>query len=187
MSVTTLDPKTALVVIDLQKGLAAVPAVEPVTGIATKAAALATAFRERGLPVVLVVAAGGPPGRSEAGRRNYQFPPDWTEVLPELGQQPQDHLVTKYAWGAFIGTDLEALLKSQGVTQIVLCGVATSIGVESTAREAYSLGFNVTLASDAMTDLSLEAHANSLERIFPRLGESGSTHEIIALLERRQD
>jgi nicotinamidase-related amidase len=67
---------------------------------------------------------------------------------------------------------------------LVLAGVATSVGVESTARHAYELGFNVTLALDAMTDLSLEAHDNSVARIFPRLGETGSTQEIVDRLDR---
>ena len=67
----------------------------------------------------------------------------------------------------------------------MLAGVATSIGVESTAREAYSLGFNVTLASDAMTDLDQGAHDNSIAKIFPRLGEIGTTTEILSLLEDR--
>lgn len=185
MSVTTLDPQTALIVIDLQKGLAALPAVDPIQAIAQKAGALASAFRGHGLPVVLVNVAGGAPGRTEQGHRSMQFPPDWTELMPELAQQPQDHLVTKYTWGAFAGTGLEQWLKSAGVTQVVLAGVATSIGVESTAREAYALGFNVTLAVDAMTDLSADAHANSVARIFPRLGETGTTQEIVALLGNR--
>jgi nicotinamidase-related amidase len=119
MSVTTLDPKTALIVIDLQKGLAAFPAVDPVQAIARKAGALASAFRRHGQPVVLT-------------------------------------------------------------------GVATSIGVESTACEAYARGFNVTLAVDAMTDLSADAHANRVTRIFPRSGETGTTEEIVALLDNRR-
>ena len=104
--------------------------------------------------------------------------------MPELNAQPNDLLVTKRTWGAFTNTDLKAQLKALGVTQLVLAGVATSIGVESTARHAYELGFNVTLALDAMTDLSLEAHDNSVARIFPRLGETGSTQEIVDLLNR---
>lgn len=184
MSVTTLDPKTALVVIDLQKGIAALPVVDAIGTVTEKASALAAAFRKRGLPVVLVNVAGGAAGRTEQSHRSMPFPPDWTELLPELGQQPQDHLVTKHTWGAFPGTDLESWLKSAGVTQIVLAGVATSIGVESTAREAYALGFNVTLAIDAMTDLNADAHANSVSRIFPRLGETGTTQEIVALLDK---
>lgn len=67
----------------------------------------------------------------------------------------------------------------------MLTGVATSIGVESTARQAYELGYNVTLAVDAMTDLNADAHVNSIERLFPRLGEIGTTQDIVALLDRR--
>ena len=186
MSVTTLDPQTALIVIDLQKGLVAVPAVDPIQTIAERAGVLASAFRKRGLPVVLVNVAGAAPGRTEQGHRPTQFPPDWTELLPELGQQPQDHFVTKHTWGAFPGTGLESWLKAAGVTQIVLAGVATSIGVESTAREAYALGFNVTLAVDAMTDLNADAHTNSVTKIFPRLGETGTTQEIVALLDKQR-
>ncbi|HEY1609323.1 MAG TPA: isochorismatase family protein [Paraburkholderia sp.] len=186
MSVTTLDTRTALVVIDLQKGLLAFPAVDPLDAVAEKAGALASAFRQHGLPVVLVNVAGVAPGRSEQGHRALQFPPEFTELLPQLGQQPQDHVVTKHTWGAFPGTGLESWLKSAGVTQIVLAGVATSIGVESTAREAYALGFNVTLAVDAMTDLNADAQINSVTRIFPRLGETGTTREIIALLDQQR-
>ena len=186
MTVTTLDPKTALVVIDLQKGLAGYPTVHPFEAIVANAAALAAEFRSRGLPVVLVNAAGGAPGRTEQPRRAGALSPEAIELLPELGhQQPQDILVTKMTWGAFASTDLAARLKAAGVTQIVLAGVATSIGVESTAREAFGLGFNVTLAVDAMTDLDADAHANSVGRIFPRLGETGTTSEIVALLGAR--
>ena len=102
-----------------------------------------------------------------------------------MNRQPQDHLVTKQTWGAFTGTDLAAHLQGLGVTQIVLAGVATSIGVESTARQAYELGFNVALAVDAMTDLNPDAHANSVTRIFPRLGETGTAQEIIDRLNER--
>jgi nicotinamidase-related amidase len=91
--------------------------------------------------------------------------------------------VTKRTWGAFTNTGLDEHLKKLGVTQVVIAGVATSIGVESTARYAYELGFNVTLAIDAMTDMNADAHANSIARIFPRLGETGTTREIIELLD----
>lgn len=183
MPVTTLDPRTALIVIDLQKGIAALPAAHLMPYVVRHAAALAEAFRERGLPVVLVNVAGGAPGRTEQPPRSGDFPPEFTELLPELNRQPQDHLVTKRTWGAFTGTGLEVWLRGQGVTQVVICGVATSIGVESTARQAHEAGFNVTLAVDAMTDRNADAHENSLARIFPRLGESGRTDEILALLE----
>jgi len=185
MSATTLDPKTALVVIDLQKGIAALPCAHPTAEVAGNAGRLAAAFRHHGLPVVLVTVVGGAPGRTEQPRRAGNPPADWAQLLPALGQQPQDHLVTKQTWGAFTGTNLEALLKADGVTQVVLAGIATSIGVESTAREAFALGFNVTLAVDAMTDMSADAHANSVARIFPRLGESGTTQAVLDLLAAR--
>ena len=80
-------------------------------------------------------------------------------------------------------TDLDARLRELGVTQVVVVGIATSAGVESTARQAYELGYNVTLAVDAMTDMNGDAPANSVARIFPRIGETGTTDEIIALLD----
>jgi nicotinamidase-related amidase len=145
---------------------------------------LAETFRRHGLTVVLVNVAGGAPGRAEQQVSLGALPPDWTVLAPELNAQPQDHRVTKRTWGAFTNTDLDSFLKTSGVTQIVLAGVATSIGVESTARFAHELGFNVTLAIDAMTDMSVEAHQNSVTRIFPRLGETGTSAEIIALLDK---
>ena len=183
MAVSTLDPKSALVVIDLQKGILDYPAADPIDGVVKHAADLADAFRCRGLPVVLVNVDAGAPGRTEQASRLAQRPAGWTDLLPELNQQPEDHLVTKRTWGAFTNTDLESHLKKLGITQIVIAGVATSAGVESTARCAHELGFNVALAIDAMTDLSSEAHLNSLTRIFPRLGETGTTREIIDLLK----
>jgi nicotinamidase-related amidase len=182
MTVTTLDPKSALIVIDLQKGIVGFPLVHPMAGVMACATALTSAFRSRGLPVALVNVTGGAPGRAEQSHSLEGLPADWADLVPELNAQPNDVLITKKTWGAFTNTDLEAKLKALGVTQVVICGVATSFGVESTARHAYELGFNVTLALDAMTDMSLEAHDNSVARIFPRLGETGSTQEIVGLL-----
>ena len=93
--------------------------------------------------------------------------------------------MTKRTWGAFAGTDLEQRLKAIGVTQVVVIGVATGTGVESTARQAYEAGFHVTLAIDAMTDTRPEAHDYSIGKIFPRLGETGTAHAIIDLLNQR--
>jgi nicotinamidase-related amidase len=186
MPVTVLDPKTALIVVDLQKGIARMPSAHPMAGVVERSVALAEAFRARKLPVVLVNVDAVAPGRTEQARPMSAFPPEFAELLPELNQQPSDHTVTKRTWGAFTGTDLEAYLKGQGVTQVVVTGVATSAGVESTARFAHELGFNVTLATDAMTDMSLEAHENSVARIFPRMAETGTTDEILALLAKAQ-
>jgi len=183
MPVTTLDPNTALILIDLQKGILARATVHPVESILGHAAALAAAFRRHRLPVVLVNVAGAAPGRTEQGPGGGRLPAGGMELAPELAPGPDDLRVTKYRWGAFTDTDLEARLRDRGITQVVIAGVATSIGVESTARQAHELGFNVTLALDAMTDRDLDAHHHSVTRIFPRLGETGTSAEILALLE----
>lgn len=185
MPLTTLDPQTALVLIDLQKGIVGLPTAHPSAEVVARAAELAGAFRRRGLPVVLVNVVGAAPGRTDPQPARQAPAADWAELVPELGAQPQDIRVSKKTWGAFTGTGLEAALRERGVTQIVLAGISTSIGVESTARQAQELGFNLTLAVDAMTDLNEQAHANSLARIFPRLGETGATKDIVALLETR--
>jgi nicotinamidase-related amidase len=126
------------------------------------------------------------PGRTDAGRPKFSFPYDWTELVPELEQQPGDDTVTKERWGAFHGTDLRDYLRERGATQVVMAGVATSIGVESTARCAYDLGYNVTLATDAMTDRDVDAHRYSIEKIFPRLGECGTAGDVLKLLNARR-
>ena len=135
---------------------------------------------------MLVNVDGRPPGRTELGpRSNTSFSDGWTDLLPQLDRQKGDIVVTKRSWGAFATTDLERQLKARGVTQVVVTGVVTSTGVEATARQAYEQGFNVTLAVDAMTDLQKEAHEYSIRSVFPRLGETGTTQEIISLLEKR--
>ncbi len=182
MAVTTLDSITALIVIDLQKGIVALPTVHPIAEIVERARALAKAFRHHGLPVVLVNVTGRPPGRAEQVRIPRELPSGFADFVPELTPQPGDHIVSKQTAGAFIRTDLESFLRARGVTQVVIVGIATSMGVESTARQAHELGFNVTLAVDAMTDLDAALHASSSTKIFPRLGETGSTQDIIDLL-----
>ncbi len=183
MPLTKLDTTAALVVIDLQRGIVGMPTVHPAGEIIGRVAQLARAFRERGLPVVLVNVAGRAPGRTDAGFPKFSFPADWTELVPELQPHPSDHLVTKQRWGAFLGTTLDDYLRQRGVTQIFLAGIAPSIGVESTARSAYDLGYNVTLIVDAMTDRDADAHRHSVEKIFPRLGETDTTANVLKLLQ----
>ena len=91
-------------------------------------------------------------------------------------------LIQKRQWGAFYGTDLDLQLRRRGISKIVLCGIATSIGAESTARDAWERSYNLTFASDAMTDLYADAHERSLSIIFPRIGEIGTTDEILGKL-----
>jgi nicotinamidase-related amidase len=182
MPLTILDKNAALVVIDLQKGILGLPTVHPAGEIVARAAELARAFRKRGLPVVLVNVTGRAPGRTEAGMPKFSPSADWAELVPELDPQPEDHLVSKQRWGAFLGTTLDEWLRERGVTQIVLAGVATSAGVESTARSAYDLGFNVVLVVDAITDRDEGLHRNSVEKVFPRLGETDTTSDILKAL-----
>lgn len=183
MAVRKLDSNVALVLIDLQKGVVGLPTVHPVGEVVARAARLARAFRERGLPVVLVNVTGVAPGRTDMERPKFAFPEGWTELVPELEQQPSDFLVSKQRLGAFIGTPLDSYLRSRGVTQVVLGGISTSSGVEATARSAYDLGYNVAFAVDATTDLSEEMHRHSVERTFPKLGETGTVDSVLQLLK----
>ena len=184
MPLTTLDPSTALIVIDLQKGIVNGNFIHPIGDIIDRTRALISVFRAKNLPVVLVNVAGRQPGRTEQGpRSNISFAEGWTDLLPQLDQQSSNIVVTKRSWGAFATTDLERQLKVRGITQVVVTGVVTSGGVEATVRQAYEQGFNVTLALDAMTDVREAAHEYSIRNVFPRVGETGSTKEVISLLE----
>lgn len=182
MPLTQLDETACLILIDLQKGIVAAPTVHPVAEIVSRAAKLARAFRSRNLPVVLVNVAGRPPGRTDAGAPKMAFPPDWTELVPELEPQPGDLRVTKHRPGAFIGTSLDEILRQRGVTQVFLAGIATSVGVEATARSAFDLGYHVVFVVDAMTDRDAEAHRLSVEKIFLRLGETTTTDDVLKML-----
>jgi nicotinamidase-related amidase len=186
MPLTKLDTTAALIVIDLQKGIVGLSTVHPTSEIVGRSAQLARAFRERGLPVVLVNVAAGAPGRTDAVRPKFALPPDWTELVPELEQQADDYLITKQRVGAFIGTSLDETLRQRGVTQIFLTGVATSVGVEATARSGYDHGYNVVLVVDAMTDRDADSHRHSVEKIFSRLGETETTDNVLKMLQETQ-
>lgn len=186
MALTTLDPNTALIVVDLQKGLIGSPFIHPIGTVVERSRALIDSFRARQLPVVLVNVVGSAPGRTERPPRHHaRLSDDFADFIPELGQQPGDIVVTKRSWGAFATTDLHGRLKAGSVTQVVIIGIATGTGVEATARQAYEGGLNVTLALDAMTDGRPEAHEFSLKHVFPRLGETGTSQEVIDLLLAR--
>lgn len=180
MSLTQIDKVAALVVIDLQKGIVGLPLAHPGSEIVGRAARLARAFRENELPVILVNVAGRAPGRTEV-QFNASIAPNWSELVPGLDLQPGDHLVTKMNVGAFYGTSLEMILRRNGVTQIVLAGIATGSGVEATARAAYDRGFNVVTVIDAMTDRDPETHRHSVEKVFPRISETATTEDVLRL------
>ncbi|MCJ1674622.1 MULTISPECIES: cysteine hydrolase family protein [unclassified Rathayibacter] len=188
MSVEALDEGVALVVVDLQRATVANPMVHPIGDVVARAASLADAFRDRVLPVVLVTVDLGRPnaGRTDVGRGRMApvLPPEWSDPLIELGRSSEDLVLVKRGWSAFAGTGLHELLAERGVTQVVLAGVATSFGVESTARDAYDRGYSVVVVVDAVTDLQEPSHENSLRRVLPVLGETGTTVEVLGLLDQ---
>lgn len=183
----TLDPLAAFVCIDLQEGIVVGDLAHPLEQVVGNAARLAQGFRDAGLPVVLVNVEALPPGRVERPMRPAGSAIPDTGLVAALGAQASDHRVTKRSPGAFAHTGLEGLLRDVGASQIVLAGIATSVGVESTARAAYDLGFNVAFAVDAISDRTPEAHEGSVGRVFPRIGELATADEILALLRDRAD
>jgi nicotinamidase-related amidase len=182
MSLTQVDNVAALVVIDLQKGVVGLAVAHPINEIVDRSTRLARSSRELGLPVVLVNVTAAAPGRTDIQRPKRELPSDWSELVPELEQQPGDYIVSKQRVGAFIGTSLEEYLRQRGVTQVFLTGVASSQGVESTGRSAYDYGYNVVYVVDAMTDRTAEAHQYCVEKIFPRIGETETTENVLKAL-----
>jgi nicotinamidase-related amidase len=189
----TLDPhRTAIVVIDLQKGIAGIPGGAPhaKTAVIANAARLLAAGRAAGAQPVLVHVGGALDGADRVRTKTDQswsrpgpLSPDWSDLITELNQQSGDIVILKRQWGAFYGTDLDLQLRRRGLTTIILCGIATEFGVESTARDAHERGYELIFAEDAMTGQSSESHQNSTMRIFPRLGRVRSTEEILAALK----
>jgi nicotinamidase-related amidase len=169
-----LDPKTtALVLIDLQNGILG-RKLEPISAetLVAHGKALAEQFRAASAPVVLVNAA---PRVEETPRRVDEpspipriLPEGFVDLAPGLAQVG-DLLITKHSWGAFFDTDLDAKLKSLGVKTIVLGGVATQFGVESTARQAFDLGYELVIARDATTSSGVEPHERTMRHVFPRI------------------
>jgi nicotinamidase-related amidase len=179
--------KTALVVIDLQKGVVGRQTAPYTTDLIVKnAAAIAEAFRKNGMPVFLVRVAFSADGKDALSPvcdtpRPAQAPsPDLTEIVPEMGPKPGDFVITKRQWGAFHGTELDLELRRRGMTTIVLCGISTNIGVESTARFAFEYGYNQIFAEDAMSALSLDEHVCTVTKIFPRIGLVRKTGEVLS-------
>ena len=185
--VTALDKNTALILIDLQKGIVGLQVVNPINGVLENAAKLVAAFRKANLPIVIVNV--NPAGAKWTSSRkeptqmpNRPFAADWLEITDEIKTQPGDIFITKHTWGAFFETALDEELQKRNVTGIVIGGVSTSIGVEGTARQASERGYNVTFAKDAMTDMFADAQESSLKNIFPRMGEIDTTDKIIEKL-----
>jgi len=188
MAELQLDPKkTALVLIDLQNSAIGVnTAPYAVAQVVANSKKLAEAFRAAGAPVIYVnVDYNGflkPPADQPFNMGDKPIPAAASQIAPSAGFQPGDLLVTKRHWGAFAGTDLEQQLKTRGVDTIVLTGISTNHGVESTARQGAGLGFAFVLVEDACAGLDAEEHRFAFEKIFPRLARIRATNEVIASL-----
>jgi len=183
------DP--ALVVIDLQKGIVARDTKpHAAADVVRRSAQLADAFRKSKLPVVLVHVMYAA-DRSDALRQPVDSPnpatqlsPDWSDFVPEIGPRDGDILITKRQWGAFYGTELDLQLRRRGVKTIVLCGIATNFGVESTARDAWERSYEILFAEDAMSALDADSHQFAITKIFPRIGRVRSTADILSTLPK---
>jgi nicotinamidase-related amidase len=188
---TTLDPATALLLIDLQRGITALPTAHPADDIVHCGAALATAFREHHQLVVATRIAFSADGgdavrtRTAAGAAMVTFGTEGAVMRSELQLDEHDILITKRGWNAFYGTELDLQLRRRGITGIVLAGISTSVGVESAARAATERNYQLTIVTDAVTDTDLGAHTNSLDVIFPKIAELATTDEVIAALDAR--
>jgi nicotinamidase-related amidase len=174
---------TALVLIDLQKGvLARSVAPHPAATVYERSLRLAPRFRAAGSLVVWVRVsyaddfADAPRAKVDQPNNFGALPPGWDEFPEPL--HPADVMVTKRQWGAFYGTDLDLQLRRRGVRSIVLGGIATSIGVESTARSAWEHGYELIICEDLCADLSAETHASSFKHIFPRLARIASSEAV---------
>jgi nicotinamidase-related amidase len=190
MEQLSLDARhTALVLIDLQRGIVARPtAPRPAAQVVAQAARLASRCREAGVTVVLVRVAYAADGRDrltqpvDAAPWSGAVSPDFSELVPEIGPKPGDVVVTKHQWGAFYGTELDLVLRRRGVRTIVLGGISTNFGVESTARDAWERGYELVFAEDAMAAMASEAHQFAVGTIFPRLGRVRSADDILKAL-----
>lgn len=192
MSDLVLDPSTtALVLIDLQRGIAAMTtAPHAAADVVANARRLVLRFRERGALVVFVRVDPGPhwelfprvTADVPRPRPAAALPPDWTEIMPELGPAAGDVIVTKHQPGAFFNTDLETHLRRRGIRTLVLGGISTNVGVEATARVAYEFGYDQVFAEDAMAARETDLHVHAVTRFFPTIGRVRATADVLAAL-----
>jgi nicotinamidase-related amidase len=188
MAELQLDPKkTALVLIDLQNATVGMnPVPHTAAQVVENSRKLAEAFRVHGAPVVYVRVDLNDfmkiPVDQPLNLGDNPLPAAASEITPSAGFQHGDILVTKRHWGAFAGTDLEQQLKSRGIDTVVLTGISTNIGVESTARQGTGLGFAFVLVEDACSSQNAEHHRFAFENIFPRFTRVRSTDEVLTSL-----
>jgi len=185
MPLSEIDPIAALVILDLQRAVQGLPTLHPVADIVKRAADLARAFRAHELPVVLVNGAGRAPGRNDL-KLSGAVSPEAATLIPELGQAPSDHTITKMQMGAFHATDLDLILRRAGVTQVFIAGISASGAVEGTARVAHDMGYNVVTIMDATTDMTAAAYEHCVGTVFPRISETTTTAAVLAAFAARK-
>lgn len=182
-----IEPKaTAVVVIDLQKGITAMPtAPHRADKVIANAALIIDKARDAGMPVFLVHVTPTSDFKdalhpvAENAMVFSHLPDDWAEYVPELNVQPSDIQITKRQWGAFYGTELDLQLRRRGIKTLLLCGISTNIGVESTARDAYERGYNQVFVEDAMAARSDAEHNFPIQTVFQKMGLVKSTGEVL--------
>lgn len=176
---------TALVVVDVQEfSVAADLAPQSGAEVLANSIALANACRAAGILVVIITAGGGvrlahPPDREMPA---LVVPPGSHRVPEGLGPKEGDLPITKFNWGGFFGTSLDLHLRRRGIDTIILCGIATNFGVESTARQAHERGYQQIIVGDAISAFSSEEHEASLNMTLRRIARVRSTREVIAQL-----
>ncbi len=180
--------KTALVIIDLQKGISS-RETKPYAAqeVIANAAKMLASFRKNSMKTFLVHVEGTPETMlkaiaDESWSRPANTPSDWADFVAEIAPNATDVVINKRQWGAFYGTDLELRLRRGGIETIVLCGIATDYGVESTARFAYEYGFQQIFAEDAMASMTEEQHNSAIKYVFRRMGRVRKTEEILKAL-----
>jgi nicotinamidase-related amidase len=181
--------KTALVVIDLQKGIVGRETFPHPSDLVLKnTIAIAEKMRAKNMQIFLVRVTPSKDGKdslspiTDMPKWNQTPAPDWADIVPELGPKENDFIITKHQWGAFYGTELDLELRRRGITTIILCGISTNIGVESTARFAYEYGYNQIFVEDAMAALSADEHDFATKKTFSRIGLVRTTQEILDVL-----
>jgi nicotinamidase-related amidase len=189
MTSLQLDPKlTALVLIDLQQGIVGrTLAPHSATDVVSLAARLAAALRAKGGTVVYVRVDMADvlslPVDAPSRDPNAPAPPaSACELVPESGHQAGDLMVTKRQWGAFYGTALDQQLRRRRIRSIIMGGIATNFGVESTARAAFDRGYELIFAEDAMSSVKTEVHNFAVENIFPRMGRVRTVEQLLEAL-----
>jgi len=183
----SLDPKsTALVLIDLQRGIVARDTKPHAAAeVVERATRLAKRFRERGALVVLVHVEFAPDFAdrlnppADAPTPVTPLPPEWSQFVPEIGPDSRDVIIRKRNWGAFYGTDLDLQLRRRHIRTVVIGGIATNMGVESTARDAFERGYEQVFVEDATATFTEEMHTFVMKNIFPRMGRVRTTEDVL--------